>query len=116
QPGILPGLPGDIPVVRCPLPSNRHAALAVGALDLLAKPVARQDLLAAIERVGRPVRRVLVIDDEPQVVQTFDRMLRSHLSIERVLEAYDGAAALELLRTEEPDLVLLDLIMPGIDG
>jgi signal transduction histidine kinase/CheY-like chemotaxis protein len=114
--GELPAAPAELPVFRCPLPSSRHAALAMGASALLTKPVARQDLLRAIERLQRPIRQVLIVDDEPKMVQLFRRMLHSYLPAECCLAAYDGAEALRLLRTERPDLVLLDLYMEGIDG
>ncbi len=59
-------------------------------------------------------RSVLVVDDEPQVVW----MLRFSLEAEgyRTLEARDGAAALEEIRRHRPDLVLLDVMMPVMDG
>jgi len=57
---------------------------------------------------------VLVVDDEPQVVW----MLRFSLEAEgyRTLEARDGRAALEEIRQRRPDLVLLDVMMPVMDG
>jgi CheY-like chemotaxis protein len=61
-----------------------------------------------------PPRRVLVADDEPAM-----RVLcRVNLQIEGVdvLEARDGSEALEIATRERPDLVLLDVMMPGIDG
>ncbi|MHB8471170.1 MAG: response regulator transcription factor [Gaiellaceae bacterium] len=61
-----------------------------------------------------PVTRVLVIDDEPPI-----RLLcRVNLEAEgmEVLEAADGPAGLEQARAERPDVVLLDVMMPGLDG
>lgn len=109
-------LPDGIPVLNCPLPSGRRTAAALGATDLLVKPVCRKELLAAIERVGRPVRRVLIADDDPEVVRLFRRMLSTYVPIQACLEAYNGEEALRLLRSEKPDLVLLDLVMPEVDG
>lgn len=58
--------------------------------------------------------RILVIDDEPDLV----RFVRRALEAEgyQVLTATEGAEGLRLALTEEPDLVLLDLLMPGVDG
>jgi len=114
--GEAQGAPPGLPVVRCPLPSSRHAAVAMGASALLTKPVARQELLAAIERLQRPVRRVLIVDDEPKMAQLLQRMLHSYLPMEACQAAHDGAEALRLLHAEPPDLVLLDLHMEEIDG
>lgn len=58
--------------------------------------------------------RILIVDDEPDVVAFLGRLLVS----ERfdVLEAYDGIAALDLAADEQPDLVLLDIMMPMMSG
>jgi two-component system alkaline phosphatase synthesis response regulator PhoP len=60
------------------------------------------------------VKTVLVVDDEPQIVQ----LVRDYLEHGgfAVLSAGDGATALELARTRSPDLVVLDLGLPGLDG
>jgi len=59
-------------------------------------------------------QRVLVVDDDRQIV----RLLRAYLEKDgyRVLVAYDGSTALQVLRSERPDLVLLDLMLPDRDG
>jgi len=63
---------------------------------------------------GKPKTRVLVIDDEPPI-----RLLcRVNLEAEdmTVLEANDGPSGLEMARTEQPDVILLDVMMPALDG
>ncbi len=59
-------------------------------------------------------RLVLVVDDEERII----RFVRLHFEARgaRVMEAHDGPAALELVRTQLPDLVVLDVQMPGMDG
>ena len=59
-------------------------------------------------------RRVLVVDDEPMLRNLLSRLLR--MEGYDVLEAGDGAAALDVVVSEEPDLVLLDVMMPARDG
>jgi two-component system KDP operon response regulator KdpE len=58
--------------------------------------------------------KILVVDDEPQI----RRVMRATLSSQgyTIVEAASGAAALEKIRRERPDLILLDMNMPGIDG
>ena len=58
--------------------------------------------------------RILVVDDVPDNVRLLDAVLSSHGY--EILQATDGGTALELAATAEPDLVLLDVLMPGIDG
>ena len=60
------------------------------------------------------MRRVLIVDDEPHI----RTVLRGYLEAEgfAVTEAADGAAALAALRPDQPDLVLLDVMLPGTDG
>ncbi len=60
------------------------------------------------------VKTILVVDDEPTLVAT----LKYNLEREsfRVLEAADGEAALEAARTGRPDLIVLDLMLPGLSG
>ncbi len=110
----IPAIP--LPVIACPLPSGRQAAAAFGAQDLLVKPVSHEDLLDAVGRLQRPVQRVLIADDDPNVVRLFRRMLQTRLPAEACLEAYNGEEALSRMRTDRPDLVLLDLAMPKVDG
>ena len=61
-----------------------------------------------------PAKRVLVVDDEPDVLSYLEMLLRD--SGYQTLTASDGAAALELARKEKPDLVTLDISMPKASG
>ncbi len=58
--------------------------------------------------------RILVVDDEPRYV----RLMEANLISEgyEVLKAYDGQSAVEMVADKQPDLVLLDVMMPGLDG
>jgi CheY-like chemotaxis protein len=103
-------------VVRCHLPSASEAAKTLGASQFLTKPVSREELLSALDRVGRPIKRVLIADDDPEVVRLFQRILRGRIAPQDCLEAYDGAEAWALLQAERPDVVLLDLMMPKLTG
>lgn len=58
--------------------------------------------------------RILVVDDEPAMVGALSALLGA--AGQRVVPAYDGQEALDRFRAEAPDLVLLDLAMPGLDG
>ena len=58
--------------------------------------------------------RILVVDDEPRYV----RLMEANLTTEgyQVLKAYDGQNAVEIVAEKQPDLVLLDVMMPGLNG
>ena len=63
---------------------------------------------------AEPAPKILVVDDVPQNVRLLEAVLvpRGY----EVLTAHDGIAALELVESEHPDLILLDVMMPGLDG
>ena len=65
-------------------------------------------------RNARPGTRILVIDDSPTIVALLKRMLQqNHYD---VLVAYDGESGLEIARREVPDLIFLDIVLPGMNG
>ncbi|MFN8446100.1 MAG: ATP-binding protein [Caldilineaceae bacterium] len=105
-----------IPLLSCPLPSMRHLGTLMGASDYLPKPVSRNDLAAALQRLPHPVQTVLVIDDDPHIVRLISRMLRSISASIRVLEAFGGEEGLEVAKSQHPDAVFVDLMMPGMSG
>jgi CheY-like chemotaxis protein len=107
--------PGLTPVLRCPLPHIRRFARWLGVQDYLVKPVSREDLLRAIRGPGSPIARVLVVDDDTRFVRLLVRMLGSDGGY-LISTAHNGQDALVKLRAEHPDLLLLDLSMPVLDG
>lgn len=109
-------LPPTTPLLTCPLPSMRRLGVLLGAADYLPKPVTQEDLRQALSRLPRTPRTVLVVDDNPHVVRLFSRMLKASDASLRVLEAFSGKEGLEIARSERPDVVLLDLVMPEVDG
>ncbi len=112
----LADLPYGIPAVVCWVPGLDEAARQLGVVRYLVKPVTREMLLSTLEELGKDVRSVLLVDDEPEVLQLFARMLTSVERGYRILQATSGQRALGLLRERRPDVMLLDLIMPGMDG
>ncbi len=109
-------LPPELALIECPLPSARRLGALVGAVDYIVKPVSRADLSRVLARFDPPPKTIIVVDDEPDLVRLIERMLQADHPSLRVLEAFGGKQGLEILRAEHPDLALLDLVMPDMDG
>ncbi|MBC7237423.1 MAG: response regulator, partial [Chloroflexi bacterium] len=113
----LPRLAFDVPILSCWVPERHAAALQeTGIQDYLVKPIQRADLLASIERVAPNARRILLVEDDVEARQLFNRMLATAANTYQIMPAAEGESALQLMREWQPELVLLDLIMPGQDG
>ncbi|MCL6431164.1 MAG: hybrid sensor histidine kinase/response regulator [Anaerolineae bacterium] len=112
----LPSLPYGTPVITCWVPTEIDAARRLGVVHYLTKPVSRDTLLATLSELGPGCRSVLVVDDEPEMLQLFARMISTAKPRYQPLLAASGQRALELLRQHRPDVMLLDLLMPGVDG
>ena len=108
----------DIPVVFYNFNEN-HSAGSILEMDYLTKPVASVDLSEALERLGLKAdsraKAILVVDDDPNVLDMHVRMLENLIDC-RILKAHNGKEALEIARREKLELVLLDLMMPEMDG
>lgn len=106
----------DVPVVMMSMVADDHAsAVMMGASEYVVKPFDRGSLLNTVERfVGPKRRRVLVVDDEPDARELARRVLVSAGYL--VDEVGDGRQALAYLEQQHPDLILLDLMMPELDG
>jgi DNA-binding response OmpR family regulator/two-component sensor histidine kinase len=109
----------SIPVVIVSITDGRELGFSLGAVDWLVKPANPADFLAAVRKAiagndSPDSRTVLVVDDEPPTVELLTDMLRTQGL--RVIGAHDGGRAIVLARSERPDLIVLDLIMPGLTG
>ena len=110
-------LPFNTPVVRCFVPGEWDAARRLGVTDYLVKPVSITKLHNSVESLfGDIAKNILVVDDEPDELHLFVRMLESMPTRHHILQATDGTRALNMIRNRKPDIILMDLIMPGMDG
>ena len=112
----LANLPYGTPAITCWMPGKGEAARQLGVVHYLAKPVAYDTLLPLLEKLGDDIESVLVVDDEPEALQLLTRMLSSAQRHYSVMRAKGGRRALALLRQRQPDVMLLDLVMPDVDG
>jgi signal transduction histidine kinase/DNA-binding response OmpR family regulator len=109
-----------IPIIRCSLRTVTRDETALGAAAFLAKPVTAEQLHQALRRLQVKLRRALVVDDDPEMAELLSRMLRSIAPRCQTQLATDGELGLAFSREwtgrNRPDVVLLDLLMPGLDG
>ena len=103
------------PVIECSLPSQAWMATTLGAVASLTKPINFKELHGYIEQIGS-VRDVLVIDDNPGVCQLVERSLGVENGRYTIRIAYEGRSGLHAMQQQPPDLVILDLMMPEMDG
>jgi PAS domain S-box-containing protein len=105
-----------IPVVMLTILDDKKLGYALGAADYITKPVDRGRLADILKRYRRPDAQhaVLVVDDEPDTRELMRRSLEK--AGWTVAEADNGRTALECLAQTRPALILLDLMMPEMDG
>lgn len=108
------------PILRCSLRTANVTGRELGAAAFLAKPISREQLRQVVRRLAGQPRRVLVVDDDPSMVDLLGRMLHSLVPDCQVDTAANGeqglAAARWAIEHGGLDLVLLDLLMPGLNG
>jgi CheY-like chemotaxis protein len=128
---LMPGLDGwsvlrelkgdpalaDIPVVMLTIVEEKNRGCALGAVDYMVKPIDRERLRALLGRyrgAAAAAGRALVVEDDPDTRASLCRRLREEGWT--VAEAENGRVALARLAEGPADLVLLDLMMPEMDG
>jgi CheY-like chemotaxis protein len=104
----------DIPIIVLSIVDNKALGYQLGAFDYLCKPFDRETILAALSRIPRQRGRLLVVDDEAHVLDLVRQLLEGEPY--EILAATDGQEALQMIAQQRPDIVLLDLLMPRLDG
>jgi PAS domain S-box-containing protein len=105
----------DIPVIMITIVDDKTLGYTLGAAEYLPKPLDRRQLREALARLRTEGSGyVLVVDDEPDMRELSRRALEAE-GLE-VREAADGQEALEVIARRRPGLILLDLMMPVMDG
>ena len=109
-------LTADIPVIVMTIVDDRNLGFALGAADYLTKPIDRERLTDVLQRVRADGRHgpVLVVEDDAGTREMLRRLLEKDNW--RVVEAENGRVALDRMLDSAPALVLLDLMMPEMDG
>ncbi|MFZ6654946.1 response regulator [Undibacterium sp. TJN19] len=131
---LLPGMDGweflerfkqhpvfaSVPVVIISIAADRGRGMSLGAARVMQKPVSREDLTAVLSTLGfsndavTQQRTALVIDDDPKAIKLVTAQLDTFGY--RTLAALGGQEGIETARQRQPDLIVLDLMMPEING
>jgi CheY-like chemotaxis protein len=111
-------LTASIPVILLTIVDKKALGFRLGAAAYLLKPLDPVAVREALDRVilrdDRQPRRILVVDDDPNVADMLHQFLpESEFSLESAL---DGVAGLQAIEANRPDVLLLDIIMPRLDG
>jgi signal transduction histidine kinase/DNA-binding response OmpR family regulator len=106
----------DIPVIMLTIVDDKHMGYTLGAADYLTKPIDWNRLAGMLRKYHceRPPCRVLVVEDEADMREMLRRLLEK--AGWAVSEAADGQAALARVAEDRPNLILLDLMMPEMNG
>ena len=109
-----------IPVVIISILADRARGLALGAAAVMQSPVSRREMYDALVDLGlSPLEngkklKVLIVDDDPKAVELIEMRIADLASV--VLRAYGGREAIEIAKRDRPDLIVLDLLMPDVNG
>ncbi len=104
----------DIPVVIVSILQDKQKGLRLGAVDYLTKPIDEGRLLHVVDQILESKGSILVVDDDRDTIALLQQVLQERGFT--VLAAYRGEEGLALAREHRPDLILLDLKIPGLDG
>ncbi|MDQ3068859.1 MAG: PAS domain S-box protein [Acidobacteriota bacterium] len=111
---------GRTPVVIISIVADRNRGFALGAAAVMQKPLSRQELYDSLVDLGLfPIAqgrtlKVLIVDDDPKAIDLVAVRILDLAS--SVLRASGGREAIEIARRELPDLIVLDLMMPDVNG
>jgi adenylate cyclase len=106
----------DIPVIMATIADERRQGMVLGAVGYLTKPIDRDKLIGLIRRYKAPTgpTRVLIVDDDATQRERVRTWLQPRQWL--VSEAENGRIALDRLKEAAPDVIVLDLMMPEMDG
>ena len=101
------------------VPTERTAGRRLGVSELLIKPVSGQELVAAIARIRSHPRQLLLVEDDEDMLGLLGRVIKRRWPAAQVASFTTAEGALAWLEEKQPDLpdlIVLDLLMPGMGG
>jgi len=104
-----------IPVVIISVTDDRDTGSALGAVGYITKPVDHQNLIREIKKIHNTLPAIVMLVDDNETDRNQAALCISKAGM-RVMAANSGRQCLEMLETDKPDVMVLDLVMPGMDG
>ncbi len=110
----------DIPIIIISIIDNQSLGFSMGALGYLVKPIDKDQLTGILNNLElasnskKTAGKILVIDDKEEDIKLVESILRNEGF--NILKAEDGAKGFFMAIEERPDLIILDLLMPGMSG
>ena len=110
----------DIPVIIVSIADDKETGIALGAVGYVMKPVVKEELISEIKKIGRPEEfpvgeyTVMVVEDDDFQREEMARIIEAEGM--NVILAENGARCIESLQDSVPNIIVLDLIMPEMDG
>jgi DNA-binding response OmpR family regulator len=110
----------EVPIIIISITDEKKLGFSMGAIHYFVKPVNKEELLNAIQKI--PLRtfkqkkhpKVLIIDDDRTAAELIQVMLEAEGY--EVIKTMNGREGVRLAESEDPDLIILDLIMPEVSG
>lgn len=106
----------DVPIFSCPLRTPRTAAEALGVREYLVKPVSQDRLTASLRRWGGGLQDIVIVEDDAEMSELLACMVGSISPGCQIHRVADGRQGLQLLQQRRPDVILLDLVLPTLNG
>ncbi|HBU69558.1 MAG TPA: hypothetical protein DEE98_04145 [Elusimicrobia bacterium] len=110
----------NIPIVIVSVVYEKEKGYKLGVADYITKPFEPAQLFECIRRIELQVngeklkKKVLIVDDDPDIIALLTVSIKENNF--SVMNAYDGMQAVSIAKNEKPDMILLDLMLPGMDG
>ena len=104
----------DIPIIIISIVGDYELGFSLGALSYFVKPVGKEQLLKALSKINLERGKILVVDDRQEDIKLISSILQSEGF--EVIDASGGEEAIGKVFDEKPDLIILDLMMPVLNG
>jgi CheY-like chemotaxis protein len=98
-----------VPVITCPLPNSKENAESLGIAGYLRKPLTIKGIRTFLKQKSPEAKKLLIVSDDPITLRLIERMLQGTKPAYQMFRAYTSNEVMKRVRTQTPDVILLDL-------